>query len=83
MINVILSISFISSGDFITRKKDVLESFKQAQIVNRSGSKIVEDIAKEIKYMMDAKISAVKVTGLETSHLIRFSYLILSFAAHC
>jgi voltage-dependent calcium channel alpha-2/delta-3 len=38
----------------------VVQSFKQAQIVNRSGSVIVEEIAKEIKKMMDSKISAIK-----------------------
>lgn len=38
----------------------MVESFKQSQIVSRSGSKIVEDIAKEIKFMMDARISAVR-----------------------
>lgn len=37
-----------------------MDSFKQSQIVPRSGSKIVEDIAKEIKFMMDARISAVR-----------------------
>lgn len=51
---------FFILGDYITRRKDVVESFKQAQIVNRSGSKIVEEIAREIKYMMDSKISAIK-----------------------
>jgi hypothetical protein len=50
----------ILSGDYITRRKDVVESFKQSQIVSRSGSKIVEDIAKEIKYMMDSRISAIR-----------------------
>jgi hypothetical protein len=38
-----------------------LQSFKPAQVVNRSGPKIVEEMAKEIKYMMDAKVSAIKV----------------------
>lgn len=37
-----------------------MESFKQSQIVTRSGSKIVDDIAKEIKYMMDTRISAIR-----------------------
>lgn len=37
-----------------------MESFKESQIVSRSGSKIVDDIAKEIKYMMDARISAIR-----------------------
>lgn len=47
-------------GEFITRRKEVIDSFKPSQIVSRSGSKIVEDIAKEIKFMMDARISAVR-----------------------
>ena len=37
-----------------------MDSFKQSQIVSRSGSKTVEDIAKEIKFMMDARISAIR-----------------------
>ncbi|XP_055376852.1 voltage-dependent calcium channel subunit alpha-2/delta-3 isoform X2 [Condylostylus longicornis] len=47
-------------GDFITRRKDVQESFKQARVVARSGSKIAETIAYEIKMMMDLKVSAVR-----------------------
>ncbi|XP_041769971.1 voltage-dependent calcium channel subunit alpha-2/delta-3 isoform X3 [Anopheles merus] len=47
-------------GDFITRRKEVEESFKQAQVVNKNGAKIVEEMAKDLKYMMDAKVSAVK-----------------------
>ena len=39
-----------------------LQSYKLAQIVPRSGAKIVDDMSKEIKYMMDAKISAVRVS---------------------
>lgn len=38
----------------------MVESFKQSQIVSRSGPKIVDEIAKEIKYMMDARISAIR-----------------------
>jgi voltage-dependent calcium channel alpha-2/delta-3 len=37
-----------------------VESFKQSQIETRSGSKIVADIAKDIKYMMDSRISAIR-----------------------
>ncbi|XP_049297304.1 voltage-dependent calcium channel subunit alpha-2/delta-3 isoform X3 [Anopheles funestus] len=47
-------------GDFITRRKEVEESFKQAQVVSKNGQKIVEEMAKDLKYMMDAKVSAVK-----------------------
>lgn len=48
------------SGEFITRKKEVVLSFQKAQIVNRSGDIIVDEIAKEIKKMMDARISAIR-----------------------
>lgn len=48
------------SGDYITKRKDVAESFKNSQIVQRSGSKVVEDISKEIKFMMDSRISAIR-----------------------
>ncbi|XP_067644743.1 voltage-dependent calcium channel subunit alpha-2/delta-3 isoform X6 [Eurosta solidaginis] len=47
-------------GDFITRRKEVQESFKEAQVVSRSGAKIVENMAHDIKMMMDLKISAVR-----------------------
>ncbi|XP_070491988.1 voltage-dependent calcium channel subunit alpha-2/delta-3 isoform X2 [Chironomus tepperi] len=53
-------VELFNFGEFITRKEHVLQSYKQAQIVNRSGVTIVEDIAKEIKKMMDARISAIK-----------------------
>lgn len=55
-----LSLAFILAGDFITRRQEVVDSFKQSQIVNRSGPKIVDDIAKKIKYMFDARISALR-----------------------
>ncbi|XP_065086462.1 voltage-dependent calcium channel subunit alpha-2/delta-3 isoform X3 [Ochlerotatus camptorhynchus] len=47
-------------GDLITRRKAVEDSFKQAQVVSKNGQKIVEEMAKDLKYMMDAKVSAVK-----------------------
>lgn len=37
-----------------------MASFQKAQIVPRSGNDIADEIAKEIKKMMDAKISAIK-----------------------
>jgi voltage-dependent calcium channel alpha-2/delta-3 len=55
---VVDSITFL--GEYITRKKEVASSFQKAQIVNRSGETIVEDIEKEIKKMMDARISAIR-----------------------
>ncbi|XP_037933678.1 voltage-dependent calcium channel subunit alpha-2/delta-3 isoform X2 [Teleopsis dalmanni] len=55
-----LGMELFHLGDFITRRKEVQESFKQAQVVSRSGAKIVENMANEIEMMMDLKISAVK-----------------------
>lgn len=37
-----------------------MSSFQKAQIVPRSGNDIAEEIAKDIKKMMDARISAIK-----------------------
>ncbi|CAH0395037.1 unnamed protein product [Bemisia tabaci] len=47
-------------ADFVTRRKEVQESFKDAKLVPRDGLQMVHHIAKEIKQMMDLKISAVK-----------------------
>ncbi|XP_012158021.1 voltage-dependent calcium channel subunit alpha-2/delta-3 isoform X4 [Ceratitis capitata] len=47
-------------GDFITRRKEVQESFKEAQVISRNGAKIVENMAHDIKIMMELKISAVR-----------------------
>ncbi|XP_055909802.1 voltage-dependent calcium channel subunit alpha-2/delta-3 isoform X2 [Eupeodes corollae] len=55
-----IGVELFHLGDFITRRKEVQESFKQATILPRSGPKIVENMANEIKMMMDLKISAVR-----------------------
>ncbi|XP_044741328.1 voltage-dependent calcium channel subunit alpha-2/delta-3 isoform X3 [Chrysoperla carnea] len=47
-------------GEYVTRMKQVEESYKLATLVERDGSAIVQDIAKEINLMMDLKISAIK-----------------------
>ncbi|XP_037045895.1 voltage-dependent calcium channel subunit alpha-2/delta-3 isoform X3 [Bradysia coprophila] len=47
-------------GDFVTRRKDVQESFKTAEIVPKSGKRIIEPMAQELKYMFHQKISAVR-----------------------
>lgn len=47
-------------GDYVTRKKEVLESFKEAKVETVDGNKLIQDIAKEIKVMMDLKIRAVE-----------------------
>uniref|UniRef100_A0A1B0CCX1 Putative secreted protein n=1 Tax=Lutzomyia longipalpis TaxID=7200 RepID=A0A1B0CCX1_LUTLO len=56
-----LGIELWHVGDFITRRKLVQDSFKQAQVVPRSGQKIADEMAKEILYLMESRISAVKL----------------------
>ncbi|XP_055704194.1 voltage-dependent calcium channel subunit alpha-2/delta-3 isoform X3 [Phlebotomus papatasi] len=55
-----LGIELWHVGDFITRRKLVQDSFKQAQVIPRSGQKIAEEMSKEILYLMESRISAVK-----------------------
>ncbi|XP_050666415.1 voltage-dependent calcium channel subunit alpha-2/delta-3 isoform X6 [Leptidea sinapis] len=47
-------------GEFITRKKEVEDSWKSAQIESRDGEKLVQSMADDIRAMMELKISAVK-----------------------
>ncbi|XP_030369817.1 voltage-dependent calcium channel subunit alpha-2/delta-3 isoform X2 [Scaptodrosophila lebanonensis] len=55
-----LGMELFHLGDFITRRKEVQESFKEAKVEARSGGTIVEAMAKEIEMMMELKISAVR-----------------------
>ncbi|XP_073994494.1 voltage-dependent calcium channel subunit straightjacket isoform X3 [Rhodnius prolixus] len=47
-------------GDVVTRKKEMQDSFKDAKVEPREGLKLVQDIAREIKNMMELKVSAVR-----------------------
>ncbi|XP_022821586.1 voltage-dependent calcium channel subunit alpha-2/delta-3 isoform X3 [Spodoptera litura] len=47
-------------GEFITRKKEVQDSFKSAQVESRDGEKLVQSMSDDIRAMMELKISAVK-----------------------
>ncbi|XP_026319490.1 voltage-dependent calcium channel subunit alpha-2/delta-3 isoform X5 [Hyposmocoma kahamanoa] len=47
-------------GEFITRKKEVQDSYKSAQIESRDGEKLVQSMADDIRAMMELKVSAVK-----------------------
>lgn len=40
----------------------LLQSFKDAKVEPREGLKLVQDIAREIKNMMELKVSAVRVS---------------------
>ncbi|XP_043644315.1 voltage-dependent calcium channel subunit alpha-2/delta-3 isoform X4 [Drosophila teissieri] len=55
-----LGMELFHLGDFITRRKEVQESFKDAKVVSRNGASIVDSMAKEIEMMMDLKVSAVR-----------------------
>ncbi|KAM8713318.1 hypothetical protein ACLKA7_013609 [Drosophila subpalustris] len=55
-----LGLELFTLGDFITRRKEVQESFKEAKVVPRQGGALVEMMAKEIEMMMDLKVSAVR-----------------------
>ncbi|XP_068145661.1 voltage-dependent calcium channel subunit alpha-2/delta-3 isoform X3 [Drosophila tropicalis] len=55
-----LGMELFHLGDFITRRKEVQESFKEAKVVIRNGPSIVDSMAKEIEMMMDLKVSAVR-----------------------
>lgn len=37
------------------------QSFSQARIVNKSGTRLVDDIARDIKVMLDVRVNAVRV----------------------
>lgn len=43
------------------------QSFKTAEIVPKSGKRIIEPMAQELKYMFDQKVSAVRVSGSKNS----------------
>ncbi|XP_034475779.1 voltage-dependent calcium channel subunit alpha-2/delta-3 [Drosophila innubila] len=55
-----LGLELFTLGDFITRRKEVQESFKEAKVVTRQGGTLVEIMAKEVEMMMDLKVSAVR-----------------------
>ncbi|XP_059477991.1 voltage-dependent calcium channel subunit alpha-2/delta-3 isoform X4 [Neocloeon triangulifer] len=48
-------------GKYVTRRDELLHRYKEhATVMERSGSGIVQDMARDVKDMMDLKISAVK-----------------------
>ncbi|XP_055322700.1 voltage-dependent calcium channel subunit alpha-2/delta-3 isoform X3 [Sitodiplosis mosellana] len=55
-----LGIELWHLGNFITRRKEVQDSFKTAQVVPRDGKKILENMVMEIESMFKSKISAVQ-----------------------
>lgn len=49
---------------FVTNVDKFTESYKQAAVKPRDGTALVHEIAKDIKAMMESKISAIKVHSL-------------------
>lgn len=48
-------------GKYVTNVEKFHESYKQATLKPRDGNALVHEIAKDIKAMMESKISAIKV----------------------
>lgn len=54
-------------GKFVTNADKFNDSYKQAVLKPRDGNALVHEIAKDIKAMMESKISAIKVHKSKTS----------------
>lgn len=54
-------------GKYVTNVEKFHESYKQAEAHPRDGNALVHEIAKDIKAMMESKISAIKVHALLNS----------------
>lgn len=52
-------------GKFVTNADKFNDSYKQAVLKPRDGNALVHEIAKDIKAMMESKISAIKVHVLK------------------
>lgn len=48
-------------GKFVTKVEKFQDSYKAADMTPRDGAALVQEIAKDIKTMMESKISAIKV----------------------
>lgn len=57
-----LGMELWTAGKYVTRRDELLHRYKEhASVMERSGSGIVGEMAKEVHDMMGLKISAVKV----------------------
>jgi len=72
-----LGMELWTAGKYVTRRDEILHKYKEhANVMERSGSGIVQDMAREVKDMMDLKISAVKVCKIFfAKHNIDFDQL--------
>lgn len=51
-------------GKYVTGVPEVQDSYKQAEVKPRDGNALVQEIAKDVGFMMASKISAVKVSQI-------------------
>ncbi|XP_046662873.1 voltage-dependent calcium channel subunit alpha-2/delta-4-like [Homalodisca vitripennis] len=49
-----------SLGDYVTRRVDVIKSFKEAKVESRDGGKVVNELVKDMENMMEHKVDAVR-----------------------
>lgn len=56
-VNVLKYINYLNAVN-----ETYFQSFKTAEIVPKSGKRIIEPMAQELKYMFDQKVSAVRVS---------------------
>ncbi|XP_075216891.1 voltage-dependent calcium channel subunit straightjacket isoform X2 [Lycorma delicatula] len=47
-------------ADLVTRRKQVQEHFREAKVEVKDGSKLADEIAKELSIMMDSKMKAIE-----------------------
>lgn len=56
-------------GKYVTNVEKFHESYKQEDVTARDGKSLVHEIAKDIKTMMESKISAIKVRAVDRNYV--------------
>lgn len=61
-----------------------MKSFSQAKVVNKSGTKLAEEITRDLKVMLEVRINAVKVENEQkVDENVWLIDKVLNFAANC
>lgn len=55
-------------GKYVTKVEKFQDTYKSTELAPRDGAVLVHQIAKDIKTMMESKISAIKVHSYITNH---------------
>lgn len=69
-------------GKYVIKTEKFSENYKTAEVKPRDGNALVREIAKDIKNMMDSKISAIKVRS-SLSFSLFFLYVRNCFISDC